>query len=303
MAIVFTFHKDRASIIRVHRGKQHMVASFIKELKNLDQHGEYLSDESLLDDIIDELVDEDTVHEKCYVNLSFGTGIQYNTFLVAGSSLEYGNRKASDDERYEDLMNSCLEHMPDGALKLHETYSSSILSRYESEHDVTLSCVYLPSGYYENICNVFKKRGLSLFGLGCQASGINNTINLENRQLIVETESEYLVFNPFGMLVWAKPETKVLDREQILELISEETRELYPVNPEVMNLVVDDITNHLNVSAEFSLDKPIDIIAAIGSAMNGWSEDGQHSRGGMVSGVADNIRKLFKKIRTEEGTL
>lgn len=301
MAIVFTFHKDRASIVRILKDKDRFVADSFKELRQLDLCGEYLADEDLLDDVIDELTDEESANEKCYVVLTFGTGIQYSTFSIAASALASGNKKASSEERYEEIIASCLEHLPDGAQKLQDSYVASILSGYESDVDVTLACAYLPGGHIENIRKVFKGRNLSLFGVVSQATGFYNVMNIENKQLILETEAEYIAFNPFGMLVWPKPEIAVLSREQILDFMSEETAELYPINPEVMNLVVDNIFSHLNISVECSMADPMDVIAAMGCISMARSEGRQSGEGRVGSGVTDGIRKFFEALRTKGG--
>lgn len=303
MAIVFTFHKDRANIVRILKDKDRFVADSFKELRQLDLCGEYLADENLLDDVIDELIDEETTHEKCFAALTFGTGIQYSTFSIASSALASGNKKASSEERYEEIIASCLEHLPDGAQKLQESYSASILSSYESDVDVTLACAYLPGRYIENIRKVFKKRNLSLFGVMSQATGFYNIMDIENKQLILETEAEFLAFNPFGMLVWPKPGVTILDREQILDFISEETAELYPINPEVMNLVVDNIFSHLNTSVECSTANPMDVIAAMGCIGTAKPEGRQNGEGRVGSGVTDGIRKLLEGIRAKRSRL
>ena len=295
MAIIFTFHKDRGSIIKVHKKKEHIVAESVREIKKLSSYGEYLADEVALDEIISSLIDEEAVHEKCYVNLTFGTGIQYNTFKIAATALDIGIRNASYEEAYDDLMIRCLEHMPDGVMKLHDKYCASILSCYESDGDITVACAFVPETYMETLKKVFCHKGLLLFGVSSQASGINNMVNLENKQLVLETESEYLIFNEFGMLIWSKPETELLSREEILEFISDESAELYPVNPEVMNLLVENITNHLNVSVECSAENLVDEIAAMGVTIQ--SRVGTRTlEGGLKSSVKDFVRKLFEKV-------
>lgn len=295
MAIIFTFHKNRASIIRVKKINERMVSEPIREITNLASLGEYLADEKSLDKIIGSLIDEETVYEKCYVNLTFGTGIQYKTFKIAMFALDVGARKVSYDDAYDDLMDRCLEHLPDGALKLHEKYSPNIMSWHESDGDVSVSCAFMPVDYIDNIKNVFANNGLSLFGIGSQASGINNMIISENKQLILETESEFQVYNNFGMLIWPKPEVSLLDREEIVELISEETAELYPIDTEAMNLFVENITNHLRLSVECSVENIMDEIAAIGVTIQRGG-DSKPLEGGMNNSVKDFIRKLFKKV-------
>ena len=295
MAIIFTFHKDRASIIKVYKKKNRIVSESIKEIRKFAQIGEYLGVEKNLDEIISTLIDEETIHEKCYVNLTFGTGIQYNTFKIATSALEVGNGKRSYEDAYDDLMAICLEHLPDGVLKLHEKYCASILSCYESDGDVTISCAFIPDDYMRNIKKVFANKGLPLFGIGSQASGTNNMVNFENKQLVLEIESEYQVFNEFGILIWPKPEKELFSREEILEFISEESAELYPVTPKVMNLYVENVTNHLNFSVECSADDLVDEIAAMGKIIESRSEL-KPMEGGVKNSAKDFIRKLFEKV-------
>ena len=117
----------------------------------------------------------------------------------------------------------------------------------------------------------------------------------ENKQLILETESEFQVYNNFGMLIWSKPEVSLLDREEIVELISEETAELYPIDTEAMNLFVENITNHLRLSVECSVVNIMDEIAAIGVTIQRGG-DSKPLEGGMNNSVKDFIRKLFKKV-------
>ena len=210
-------------------------------------------------------------------------------------ALDVGARKGSYDDAYDDLMDRCLEHLPDGALKLHEKYSATIMSWHESDGDVSVSCAFMPVDYIDNIKNVFANNGLSLFGIGSQASGINNMIISENKQLILETESEFQVYNNFGMLIWPKPEVTLLDREEIVELISEEAAELYPIDTEAMNLFVENITNHLRLSVECSVENIMDEIAAIGVTIQRGG-DSKPLEGGMNNSVKDFIRKLFKKV-------
>ena len=62
-----------------------------------------------------------------------------------------------------------------------------------------------------------------------------------------------------------------------------------------MNLFVENITNHLRLSVECSVENIMDEIAAIGVTIQRGG-DSKPLEGGMNNSVKDFIRKLFKKV-------
>lgn len=223
MAVVVNFGSDMSYIVF---DKNKVLRSV--RLGSCDQElvsGEELK--SILSGIVES--NPELVYEPVYIILSAGCGVVYKTFTFAQESIMINGSRTTDAEKQASVLELIDSRKPFG---LKGEYVSVILTEYKTDVDYVLSCAYFPKAVLDNIRQCFVEANFSLFDVYSLAYGIYKALDIQKfKQLIIDCGDEYMLVNPLGTLVWAKPDN--FDEDAAKQFLVEQSKTIYGVDPDV----------------------------------------------------------------------
>lgn len=171
----------------------------------------------------------DFLNEPVYVTLSAGSGVVYKTFSIAQESIMVNGSRTTTAEKQAETIELIKKHLPFG---LEGDYVATIMSEYKTDTDYVLSCAYFPKAVLDNIRQCFVEANFSLFDVYSLAYGIYKALDIQKfKQLIIDCGDEYMLVNPLGTLVWAKPDN--FDEDAAKQFLVEQSKTIYGVDPDV----------------------------------------------------------------------
>ena len=294
MTMVVTFGQEEVSITKIKIEKSVVAAEGIVRFKtgiNLFETAEGVSDFlGVVFDKFPELKDEE-----CYVNLSYGCGIQYKTFSMVADDVKL-NPKASYEQKEAEILELCGSYVP---ATLQGSYVASVMNTYYGTTEVIVSCAFFPAKYLEFLRAAFSNVGITLMDIRPLVANIFNILEFDRMgQYVLDLPAETVLYNQFGFIVWPKPKGNRFNSSLISNYLIKEAAELYPINLQLVN------TEHLKEETirSFVIDRvrvntvdKIDAYAACGIFVGRNAKSKEKGGKGDDDGAAGRIWKLLHK--------
>ena len=294
MTMVITFGQEEVSITKIKIKKSVVAAESIVRFRsrtNLLDTVEGISD--FLGVVIDKY--PELKDEECYVNLSYGCGIQYKTFSMVADDVKL-NPKASYEQNELDVLELCGSYVP---ATLQGNYVTSVMNTYHGATEVIVNCAFFPEKHLGNLRTAFTNAGIALMDVRPLVANIFNILEFDRMgQYVLDLPAETVLYNQFGFIVWPKPKGNRFNSSLISNYLIKEAAELYPINLQLVNTeylneetIRSFVINKVRVN---SVDK-IDAYAASGIFVGRNAKSKENGGKGDDDGAAGRIWKLFHK--------